>query len=168
MQCTHWSPTLRRIQSNTMIWDSSQCHYNDVIMGAISSQITSFTILYPTVYSGADQRKHQSCASLSFVRGIHRGLVNSPHKWPVTRKMFQFDDLIMIETAFTGFWIPIMTARRSWPSHRYTEDAYTGKTHLYKKGPPMWTSGVPFSIKVSYHAVLPTKTYMFLFCTNEL
>ena len=38
------------------------------------------------VYSDADQRKHQSSASLAFVRGIHRGAVNSPHKWPVTRK----------------------------------------------------------------------------------
>ena len=71
-------------------------HYTDVIMGAIASQITSLTIVYSTVYSGADQRKHQSSASLAFVRGIHRGAVNSPHKWPVTRKMFPFDDVIMI------------------------------------------------------------------------
>ena len=69
--------------------------YNDVMMGAIASQITSFTIIYPTVYSDADQRKHQSSASLVFVRGSHRGPVNSPHKWPVTRKMFPFDDVIM-------------------------------------------------------------------------
>ena len=41
------------------------------------------------------QRKHQSSASLAFVRWIHRGLVISPHKWPVTRKMFPFDDVIM-------------------------------------------------------------------------
>ena len=47
------------------------------------------------IYSGADQRKHQSSASLAFVRGIHRWPVNSPHKWPVTRKMFPFDDVIM-------------------------------------------------------------------------
>ena len=43
----------------------------------------------------ADQRKHQSSASLAFVRGIHRWPVNSPHKWPVTRKMFPFDDVVM-------------------------------------------------------------------------
>ena len=48
-------------------------HYNDVIMGTIASQITSLTIVYSTVYSDADQRKHQSSASLAFVRGIHRG-----------------------------------------------------------------------------------------------
>ena len=44
----------------------------------------------------ADQRKHQSSASLAFVRRIHRRPVNSPHKWPVTRKMFSFDDVIMV------------------------------------------------------------------------
>ena len=71
-------------------------HYVDVIMGAIASQITSLTIVYSNVYSDADQRKHQSSASLAFVWGIHQGLVNSLQKWPVTRKMFPFDDVIMI------------------------------------------------------------------------
>ena len=71
-------------------------HYNDVIMGAKASQITSLTSVYSTVYSDADQRKHQSSASLAFLRGIHRGPVNSPRKWPVTRKMFPYDDIIMI------------------------------------------------------------------------
>ena len=70
-------------------------HYNDVIMSAMASQVTSFTIVYSTVYSGADQRKHQSSASLAFVRGIHRWPVNSPHKGPVTRKIFPFDDVII-------------------------------------------------------------------------
>ena len=65
-------------------------HYNDVIMGMIASQITSLTIVYSTVDSGADQRKHQRPASLAFVRGIHREPVNSPHKWPVTRKNVSF------------------------------------------------------------------------------
>ena len=65
-------------------------------MSAIASQITSLTIvLHSTVYSDADQRKHQSSALLTFVWGIHRRPVNSPHKWPVTRKMFSFDDVIM-------------------------------------------------------------------------
>ena len=70
-------------------------HYDDVIMSSMASQITSLTIIYSTVYSGTDQRKHQSSASLAFVQGIHRGPVNSPQKWPVTRKMFPFDDVIM-------------------------------------------------------------------------
>ena len=67
-------------------------------MGEIASQITSLTIVHSAVYSGSDQSKHQSSASLAFVRGIHRGPVNSPHKWPVTRKMFPFDDVIMMIT----------------------------------------------------------------------
>ena len=70
-------------------------HYSDVIMGAAVSQITSLTIVYPTVYSGADQRKHRISASLAFVWEIHRWPVNSPHKGPVTRKMLPFDDVIM-------------------------------------------------------------------------
>ena len=49
--------------------------------------------------SGAEQRKHQSSVSLAFVRGSHRWPVNCPHKWPVTRKMFPFDDVIMISYA---------------------------------------------------------------------
>ena len=66
-------------------------HYNDVTASSMGSQITSLTI----VYSDADQRKRQSSASLAFMRGIHRWPVNSTHKWPVTRKMFPFDDVIM-------------------------------------------------------------------------
>ena len=70
-------------------------HRNDVTMNSMASQITSFTIVCSTVYSDADQRIHQRSASLAFVQGIHRWPVNSPHKWPVTRKMFPFDDVIM-------------------------------------------------------------------------
>ena len=70
-------------------------YYSDVIMGTMASLITSLTRVYSTVHPGADQRKHQTSASLAFVRGIHRRPVNSPHKWPVTRKMFPFDDVIM-------------------------------------------------------------------------
>ena len=55
-------------------------HYNDAKISVVASQITSLTIIYTTVYSGTDQRKHQSSASLAFARGIHRWPVNSPHK----------------------------------------------------------------------------------------
>ena len=57
-------------------------------MGTMASQITSLTIVLSTVNSSADHRKHQSSASLSFVRGILRWPVNSPHKWPVTPTMY--------------------------------------------------------------------------------
>ena len=60
------------------------------------SQITSLTIVYSTIYSGTDQRKNQSPMSMAFVLGIHRWLVNSPHKLPVTRKMLPFDDVIIL------------------------------------------------------------------------
>ena len=63
-------------------------HYSDVIMSTMASH-------YSTVYSGADRTKHQSSTSLTFVRGINRWPVNSPHKMPVTRKIFPFDDIIM-------------------------------------------------------------------------
>ena len=72
-------------------------HYDEVIMDTMAYKITSLAIVYLTVYSGADQRKHQCSASLAFVRGIHRWPVNSLHKWPVTQKMFPLDDVIMFK-----------------------------------------------------------------------
>ena len=54
------------------VWNGTECisrgHYSDVIMSMMLSQITSLTIVYSTVYSGAEQRKHQSSMSLAFVR----------------------------------------------------------------------------------------------------
>ena len=64
MDVYHW-----KCQRGSLCYSS---RYDDVIMRAIASQITSLTIVYSTVYSGADQRKHQSSASLAFVWGIHR------------------------------------------------------------------------------------------------
>ena len=84
------------IFENKLSWN--RYYYSDIIMSTMTSQITSLTIIYSTVYSCADQRKHQSSASLAFVRGLHRWPVNSPHKGPVTRKMFSFDDVIMWRT----------------------------------------------------------------------
>ena len=76
-------------------WRPGVHHYSDAIMSAMASQITG-VFVYSTVCSGRDLRKHQSSASLAFVRGIHRWPVNSPHKGPVTRKMFPLDNVIMI------------------------------------------------------------------------
>ena len=70
-------------------------HYSDVTMSAMAYQITGVSMVNSTVCSDADQRKHQSSASLPFVRVIHRWPVNSPHEGPVTREMFPFDDVIM-------------------------------------------------------------------------
>ena len=89
---------------------------NDVIMSTMASQITSVSVVCSTIGSGSDQRKYQSSASLAFVRGIHRWPVNSPHKRPVRRKLFPFDDVIMIyhdapatslycfQVATSGWW----------------------------------------------------------------
>ena len=64
-------------------------HYNDVIMSAMASQITSLTIVYSSVYSDADQRRTSKLRVTSLcVRGIHRWSVNSLHKGPATRKWF--------------------------------------------------------------------------------
>ena len=76
-------------------WANTILHYSDVIVGIMASHITSLTIVYSTVHSGTDQRKHQSSASLAFVWWIYRWPVNSPHKWPVTQNMFPFDDVFM-------------------------------------------------------------------------
>ena len=106
-QCNWQSHGNEPTVSGTVITTNINLHYNGVIMGAMASQITSLTIVYSTVYSGADQRKHQSSTPLAFVRGIHRGPVNSPHKWPITRKMFPFDDVIMFKLWQTllGVWL---------------------------------------------------------------
>ena len=62
----------------------------------MASQIASLTIVYSTVYSEADQRKHQSSTWLAFVMEIHRWPVNSPHRGPVTWQMFPFDNVMMM------------------------------------------------------------------------
>ena len=90
-------------------WHYHSIHYNDVIMGTIAYQITSLTIVYRTVYSDANQSEHQSSASLAFVRGIHRGPVNFPHKWPVTRNMFLFGDVIILRIRYLSY--PWLNAR---------------------------------------------------------
>ena len=92
LSCPLWRHRNDQADGMVVKWND---HYDNAIMGAMASQITSLRIVYSTVYSGADQSKHQSSASLAFLWGIHRGPVNSPHKWPVTRKMFPFDDVIM-------------------------------------------------------------------------
>ena len=71
-------------------------HYTDVIMSTVAPQITGISIVYSTVCPGAGQRIHHDSALLAFVRGIHRWSVDSSHKGPVTRKLFPFDDAIMV------------------------------------------------------------------------
>ena len=95
--CLFWyqryTITFREIFINKMsVCLISYHHMNDVMMSA-KSQITTLATVYSTVCSGADQRKHQSSASLAFVRGFRRWPVNSPHKEPVT---LSFDHVFIL------------------------------------------------------------------------
>ena len=138
-------------------------------MSLMASHITSLTIVYSTVYSGADQRKLQSSVSLAFVWGIHRGPVNSPHKRPITRKLFPFDDVIMYKWLYccgihisvsmhfskiarlwilpcsgecccgTKFWDPSLVKR--WEYHHISR-VYTSRQDLNKRDFPDYRSKV--------------------------
>ena len=103
-------------------------NYNDVIMNMMASQITGVFDCLLNHWFGADQRKHQSSASLAFVMGIHRWPVNSPNKGPVTRKMFPFDDAIM-EKLSQLLTMPLYSCRnfvcRVSASNRYQDILWT-------------------------------------------
>ena len=105
-------------RTSAHVMSMSDYHYGDVIMGALASQITSLMIVYSTVYLGTDQRKHQSSASLAFVRGIHRWPVNSPHKRPVTRNMLPFDDVIINVVIVYSFTSLISGINRLFSLHQ--------------------------------------------------
>ena len=89
------SDIVRHVCTNAPSSQQFYHHHIDVIMTTVASQITSLAVVYSIVYSDADERKHQSSASLAFVRGIHRDRW-IPRTKAVTRKMFPFDDVIMI------------------------------------------------------------------------
>ena len=108
-------------------------------MISMASQITGVSIVYSTLCSGADQRKHQSSASLAFVRGIHRWPVDSPHKGPVTRKMFPLDDVITI------FFLI------SLPSWRYHPSASVHTLFPRWRILPEWTSWWPPGFSLDLH-----------------
>ena len=98
---TQYSACIDLCKKYRQIGKFREHHYNDVIMDAMASQFTSLTIVYSTVYSDTDERKHQSYGSLAFVRGIHQWPVNSPQKGPETRKMFPFDDVFVTHLRVT-------------------------------------------------------------------
>ena len=82
-------------------------------VGVMVSQISGVSIVYSKVCSRADQINHQSSASLAFGRGIHRRRVNPPHKGPVTRNMFPFDDIIIIHAS--GFKLHLFSYQSQRP-----------------------------------------------------
>ena len=115
-------------------------------MSVMASRITSITMVYSTVYSGAEQGKHQSSVSLAFVRGIHRLPVNSPHKGPVTRKMFPFDDVIMkmpiccqplcFHRRIPWRYVKVMRRGKRWciATRNILISAKMGAMHVYEYG----------------------------------
>ena len=100
-------------------------------MGAMASQITSVSIVHSTVCSGTNKRKHQSSASLPFVRGIHQGPVNSPHKRPVTQKMSPFVYVIMNDNTGLGAEQGNIYCRNEdfCSKSRYLEQGYVNASH---------------------------------------
>ena len=126
------------LAGSTISLEGRYGHYIDVIMTTMASQITSLMVVYSTVSSGADQRKHQSYASLTIVWGIHRWPVNSPHKWPVTRKMFPFDDVIMHHSlGQQSAWIAAMVidetfSRSAWNSVNVLSTSVDVSWHIVK------------------------------------
>ena len=81
-------------------------HHNDLMISAMASKITSLTIVYSTVYSGTEQRKHQRCTSLAFGRGIHKG--------PVTQTMFPFDDVITCQFIIISPCATLIYCQEKW------------------------------------------------------
>ena len=79
-------------------------YYSDVILSMMATEITGVLIVCSTVYSGTNQRKHQSfnqrkhqsSASLAFVMGIHQWPMDYPQKGPIMWQMFPFDDVSMM------------------------------------------------------------------------
>ena len=96
-------------------------------MDTMASHITSLMIVCSTVYSGADQRKYQNSASLAFARAIHRWPENSPYKGPVTRKIFLFDDVIMLRKIKDYVCLWEMEVQNTQVNLKATERKYWGR-----------------------------------------
>ena len=125
-------------------------HFSDGIMSTMASQIPSLTI----VYSGADQIKHQSSASLAFVRGIHRSPSNSSHEGPVKRKMFPFYDVIMAMQGYNWPYIGVgackgLVPKLWWPKsmipYRATLERHVLNESLY------WHISAKYYLKQKWH-----------------
>ena len=115
-----WDNMLVPDKRQAFIWTN---HYIDVIMTTMTSQITSLTVVYSTVYSDADQRKHQSSASLAFLWGIHRDRWIPRTKGQLLGKYFHlmtssYDGLISQRQSIRiGHWVTWSW----WVMHKYPE-----------------------------------------------
>ena len=123
-------------------------------MSAITSQISSLTIVYLTVRSA--QRKHQSYTSLASVRAIHRWPVNSPRKGLVTRKMFTFDDVIIAIWMWWKFHLALIQILMKWSLQMFGHGArVTGRRSR-------WSRALGVSCNVPYDAQLILMEYFVL------
>ena len=135
-------------------------------MNAMVSQITSLTIAYSSVYSGADQRKHERSASLAFVRGIHRWPVNCPHKETVTPKMLPFDDVIMMLGNVRKLPVYDELGTLSTLQAHCITGLHRSQSGLSSQRPEMLSVNVLFSmnkllVKELYWSETPWRSYIF-------
>ena len=117
-----------------------KCYYSDVIMGAMVSLLTSLTIVYSTLYSGADERKHQSSASLVFLSEFT--VTGEFHKGPIMQKMLPFDDVIIhisAPTGCTGYWTGHEYGSRIVGGMQATPGTWVYQIRLLKDG--YWNCG---------------------------
>ena len=123
-------------------------------MGTVAYQITSLSIVYSTVYSDADPRKHQSSASLAFVHEIHRGPVKSPHKWPITRKCFH----LMTSSCPSACIVPPTKANYTWSHYRllwfYTKTRYCRRDLTFEDF-HYWNISLPVGSGLKLIKILP-------------
>ena len=129
--CSLWHPeNMESVAKGNVKSDrlTSLYNYSDFIMSAMASQITSIATLCSAVCSGAHQRIHQSFALLAFVRGIHRWLVDSPHKGPVTHKIFPFDAPLSTALSSEKMWWPCMLLCSPSCMEQYPHSVKTAKT----------------------------------------
>ena len=112
-------------------------HCNDVIMGAMASQITSLTIVHSTVYTRRRSKKHQNSTSL----------MNSPQKWPVTRNMFPFDDVIVPVIMLSVHKLNTLLDPYLWATRSpfMTKGYYETSIHWVRQT-VIFTSDIPYTI----------------------
>ena len=82
---------------------------SDVIISAMASQITGVSIVYSTVCSGADQRKHQSSPSRAFGRKEIIG-----DRWIPRTKVQYRGKCFHLVTSLGQWWIVQLDRKQIW------------------------------------------------------
>ena len=148
--------------------DALVIHYNEVIMGAMATQITSLTNVYSNVYSGADQRRHQKLRITGFCVG--NSPVTPTHKWPVTWKMFPFGDVIMQRSLeavrYKGIsYHRTMTAYRIKFRYSSHECFYSSQGNSNESRPYVKHIRIRFLVEYEY-MFIPNRTFQTLYWFN--